>query len=85
MTTYDTAEHLLAQAQDVLNWHVTSIANGLCIQCGLPGPCWHRETAAVMFSRYSRLPRRLPGASRPELVGARRVDVDRARASAGES
>ncbi|GAA1799293.1 hypothetical protein HC028_16240 [Planosporangium flavigriseum] len=75
MTTYGGERDQLAIAQEVLDRHATSSADGLCIECGVPGPCYRRETAVVIFSRYLRLPRRIPGATRPELVGARRVQA----------
>jgi hypothetical protein len=68
-----TADAQLGPAQAILNEHVTSSATGRCLACDSPGPCWRRENAVVIFSRTLRLPTRLPGASRPELVGARRV------------
>lgn len=74
-TTYyaRTADQQLGEAQRVLDTHVTSSADGRCIACGSYGPCYKRENAVVIFSRTLRLPRRQPGATRPELVGARRV------------
>ena len=74
----------LARAQQVLDAHVMVLADGSCLGCGAPLPCTHRDAAAEVFVRYGRLPRRRPGASRPELVGARRiggprVGADRAR------
>jgi hypothetical protein len=66
-----TADEQLAQAQRILDTHVTSSATGRCLACGAPGPCYKRETAAVIFSRTARLPRRQPGATRPELVAGR--------------
>jgi hypothetical protein len=74
-TTYYamTADEQLAEAQRTLDTHITSSANGRCLTCGIPGPCYKRETAVVIFSRTLRLPRRQPGATRPELVGARRL------------
>ncbi len=74
-TTYYgmTADEQLADAQRTLDTHITSSANGRCLLCGAPGPCYKRETAVVIFSRTLRLPRRQPGATRPELVGARRL------------
>jgi hypothetical protein len=73
LTTYEGAEHQLAEAQAVLNLHSTSSATGLCQVCGVPGPCFRRESAISIFSRYLRLPRRVPGLSKPDLIGARRV------------
>jgi len=74
-TTYYavTADEQLAEAQRVLDTHVTSSATGRCLVCGTFGPCYRRESAVVIFSRTLRLPRRLPCATRPELFGARRV------------
>jgi hypothetical protein len=73
-TTYyaTTADEQLAEAQRTLDMHITSSASGRCLQCGTPGPCYKRETAVVVFSRSLRLPLRRPGATRPELIGARR-------------
>jgi hypothetical protein len=68
------AKERLAQAQQMLDTHITSSATGRCLACGTPGPCYKRENAVVIFSRALRLPRRQPGATRPELVGSRRVD-----------
>ncbi|BBH65312.1 hypothetical protein ACTI_19970 [Actinoplanes sp. OR16] len=67
------AGQLLAQAQAVLDEHVTSSQTGRCLACGVLGPCWRRENAVVIFSRTLRLPSRKPGATRPEMVGATRV------------
>ena len=51
-TTYYamTADEQLAEAQRTLDTHITSSANGRCLQCGTPGPCYKRETAVVIFS-----------------------------------
>lgn len=67
------ADRLLENAQAVLNEHVTGSGTGQCLVCGVPGPCWRRENAVVIFSRSLRLPTRLPGATRPEIIGAVRV------------
>jgi hypothetical protein len=63
----------LAGAQQTLDTHITSSATGSCLACGLRA-CPDREAAMVVFSRSLRLPRRHPGATRPELVGLRRID-----------
>lgn len=68
-----TADAQLGVAQAILNEHVTSSATGRCLSCDSFGPCWRRENAVVIFSRTLRLPLRSPGASRPELIGARHV------------
>lgn len=74
-TTYyaATADGQLAEAQRILDTHVTSSATGRCVLCDTPGPCYRREWAVAVFSRSLRLPLRRPGATRPELLSARRV------------
>jgi hypothetical protein len=64
----DTADSQLADAQRVLDMHVTSSMSGRCLACGEFGPCPPREGAVVVFSRSLRLPRRRPGLTQPELV-----------------
>src|SRR6266511_2372505 len=51
-----------------LDSHASGL-DGRCVACGTSGPCPHREHAVVTYSRYLRLPRRRPGATRPELAG----------------
>jgi hypothetical protein len=70
-----TADEQLTDAQQTLDTHTTSSVNGRCLRCDTPGPCPKRENAVMIFSRTLRLPRRRPGATRPELVGARRLSV----------
>ncbi len=65
----------LAAAQRMLDEHVSSSASGYCLRCYLVGPCPANEQAAATFTRYGRLPRRRPGATRPELINARRLTV----------
>ena len=60
-------------AQLALDLHVTSSSTGRCIECHSYGPCIQREAAISMMCRYMWLPIRTPGASQPELIGARRV------------
>lgn len=68
----------LAVAQQVLDTHVTSSQTGRCRECGAKGPCFRRETAMAVWSLKRWLPRRVPGLSQPERIGARRVDLVRA-------
>jgi hypothetical protein len=63
----------LRAAQIDIDRHVTSCATGMCLECGRVGPCPVNERASSVFARLGRLPRRVPGASHPEVVGARRV------------
>lgn len=62
-----------AEAQTVLDQHVTMPSTGRCVVCLQHGPCTQRETASSIMGRYLWLPTRTPGASLPELVGATRV------------
>lgn len=72
MTTYLGGGQVdIAQAE--LNRHAVSSADGRCIGCGSLGSCSVRESAVRVFRIALRLPRRVPGATRPELIGARRV------------
>jgi hypothetical protein len=75
-TTYQLREDQLTEAQHIIDRHVTSSADGRCLECQVTAPCPVREMAVAIFSRSSRLPRRVPGATRPELVGARRIGAD---------
>jgi hypothetical protein len=61
-----------ADAQRVVDSHAVSI-DGRCVCCGGHGGCWLRVTALHVLATADRLPRRRRGASRPELIGARRV------------
>lgn len=72
MTIYPGGEQVDA-AQDALERHAVSSADGRCLRCGTLGPCPANEHAVRVFSLSLRLPRRSPGATRPELVNARRV------------
>jgi hypothetical protein len=81
-TTYyaDTADRQLTEAQQILDTHITSSADGRCGACDIPGPCWRRESAIVIFSRTVRLLRGTPGATRAELLGAQ-IGANRPRPS----
>jgi hypothetical protein len=62
------------RAQEVLEQHAVSSASGLCLACGVPGPCDEHVAATKVFTLSARLPRRRPGATHPELVGAKRAN-----------
>jgi hypothetical protein len=72
-TTYyvGSTDEQLSSAQHTLDTHVTSSADGRCLVCATPGPCWRREAAVSIFSRTLPLPRRQPGATHPEAIGRR--------------
>jgi len=70
MATYGgAATDQIGNAQEVLDQHLVSSATGLCVACGIPGPCQRRETAGALFFVVRRLPCRRSGTTRPELVG----------------
>lgn len=73
-TTYyaDTAVDVLEAAQRDLDTHAISSV-GYCLSCHILGPCRPRALAELVFEHSLRLPRRRPGHTRPELLGARRV------------
>jgi hypothetical protein len=68
-TTYHGGTQL-DRAQAVLDRHAVSSGDGLCVECKVLGPCPEHEAAALVFALSARLPRRRPGATRPESVGA---------------
>jgi len=72
MTTYLSAgaRDQLRAAQAQLDQHTPSSADGRCAGCGEAGPCPQRRAALRAFGRYGCLPRRWPGATRPEQVRA---------------
>ncbi len=72
MATYGATDQI-ENAQDVFDEHLVSSVTGLCLVCGVPGHCQRRETAGALFFVSLQLPRRRPGATRPELLGARCV------------
>jgi len=74
MTVYVSAT-VADDDQRVIDSHPISSGDGQCITCGVEGPCAPRYAALHRLARRRRLPRRQPGATRPELIGARRVRV----------
>ncbi|WP_018253486.1 hypothetical protein [Salinispora mooreana] len=76
MTTTYHGGTRIDQAQGSLDLHAVSSGDGLCIECKVLGPCDEYETATTVFALSTRLPRRRPGATRPELMGAKRVDFN---------
>lgn len=70
MTVFLSAAALdqLRAAQAQLDRHTASSADGRCVVCAQDDPCQLRRVALRVFGRYGVLPRRWPGASRPERV-----------------
>lgn len=68
------AEGELRVAQQTLNTHATS-TTGACATCGDIGPCAAWQRAASAFAKHVQavLPRRVPGLTRPDRTGARRI------------
>ncbi len=58
----------LQAAQVQLDQHMASSNDGRCPVCAAEDPCPIRRAALRVFGRYGCLPRRWPGASRPEHV-----------------
>ncbi|GLY08612.1 hypothetical protein [Actinoplanes sp. NBRC 101535] len=71
MTVFLTAaaREQVEYAQSQLDRHIAPSADGRCSVCGEEDPCSPRRVALRVFGRYGILPRRWPGASRPEQVG----------------
>jgi len=61
-------------AQAVIFAHPTGLA-GRCLACLAEGPCPAKRAALADLASRGVLPRRWPGATRPDLVGLRRVVV----------
>lgn len=74
MATYvSSARTSLNELQRVVDTHAISSADGRCMVCHLVGPCQPLEEALGELTRWHQLPRRRAGATRPELINARRV------------
>ncbi len=73
--TVCTVEQMFERAHHDLNVNSYGGGDGKCQACGA-SECQARESAVTLFSRYAMfvLPSRLPGASRPERLGLRRVN-----------
>ena len=63
----------VANALSEFNEHATLSGSGLCRICQVEGPCARRNTAERTLRSCNLLPQRSPGATRPELIGLRRV------------
>lgn len=62
-TTYLSAAVLreLAEAQTVIDMHLTFSRSGVCGLCREADPCRQRLEAQQLFTRYGKLPQRTPG------------------------
>jgi len=74
-TTYLTnvAQVRVAHAHTEINEHATLSGDGLCRTCQVDGPCARRIAAERILRSCNLLPQRQPGATRPELIGLRRI------------
>jgi hypothetical protein len=68
MSTYGGEAQQLAMAQEVIDQHAVSSADGRCLGCGVPGPCVRHLTAVVVFRRFDRLPRHRAGQAGPQVA-----------------
>lgn len=73
MTVYHStdARDQVNAAQEELNRHALTLNGSMCTACGVEGPCSQRRAALRTLIHYGRLPRRRPGASRPERLSVR--------------
>jgi hypothetical protein len=71
MTVYlsDVALGELRAAQRRLDEHPVGMDNR-CRTCGTFGECPHRAGALAVFTRYGRMPSRLPGVTLPERLAS---------------
>lgn len=63
-----------AEAQHILDAHPVSAITDRCLCCEVPD-CSPRLVALRVLAAQGRLPCRRPGATRPELINARRVSA----------
>lgn len=69
MATYrSTAPDQIARARLLATAHIIDSPSGRCRECRHPWPCLGHLEATVTLNRYGGLPRRTPGATRPELI-----------------
>ncbi|GAB1693276.1 hypothetical protein KRM28CT15_50790 [Krasilnikovia sp. M28-CT-15] len=75
MTTYlaSSARDAISAAFDTINTHATLSSTGLCRTCQTEGPCDRWLEAERHLHDLGLLPQRQPGATRPDLVGVRRI------------
>jgi hypothetical protein len=62
------AQDQVHAAQLTIDAHVPNAATNRCQPCGREWPCPPATHALTTLNRYQRLPRRRPGATRPELL-----------------
>jgi hypothetical protein len=75
VTTYlaSSARGAIPEALDAINTHATLSSTGLCRTCQTEGPCDRWLEAECHLNELDLLPRQQPGATRPDLVGLRRI------------
>lgn len=67
----DTAAHdQVAAAQAEFDAHTVSSGDGRCLSC-FDSPCPGQAGALRILAQYGQLPRRRPGATRPDRIGLR--------------
>jgi hypothetical protein len=62
------AQDQIHTAQLTIDAHVLNATTGRCLPCRTDWPCRPATEALTALDRYRRLPRRRPGATRPELL-----------------
>jgi hypothetical protein len=72
VTVYtSTARVLIDQVQATIDEHTISGADGRCVACHVSGPRLPRRDALYVLAAWHQLPQRHPGATGPDLGGAR--------------
>ena len=65
------AQDQVRAAQLTIDAHLPHSATSRCLSCGQEWPCPPANQALATLTRYRQLPRRRPGATRPELLDRR--------------
>jgi hypothetical protein len=77
-TPADPGYRSAAEAQAAINQHPITL-RGRCLRCEVEGPCGSRYLAERALHNARRLPRRTPGATRPELLSLSNTSAGRFR------
>jgi hypothetical protein len=77
VSTYASSRQPFEHLQAVLDLHAISTVTGLCLTCGVRGPCAALYEALNDMNVWRHLPRRRVGATQPELIDGRRLNRPR--------
>ncbi len=62
------AARSVEEVRAVIDGHAVASVSGLCVKCGTRGPCQQRRDALSELAGAQELPRRVAGATRPDLI-----------------